>query len=221
MHTIPHLTIQGIPLLEGLGIPLLKGLKIPWLTARPDRRKTYPMASTTADLEALLAPSPPRQAIAKISYSHDAMIALIIANPAISQNELAQRFGYTASWISQIISSDAFQSRLAERTKDLVDPIVVKNVEDRFKGLVLRSLEVLSEKLNKPSECIPDNLALRALELSSRALGYGARDVTPPVPPVTMNIHLEQLGSNLSALLHRKKGETFESENSHEEGQQG
>jgi len=145
--------------------------------------------------------------ITKVSYTHDTMIDFIIADPCITQFELATRFGYTAGWVSQIIASDAFQARLAERTGELVDPTIRATVEERFKAIVLRSLEILREKLDKPSHQVPDNLVLRSVELSSRALGYGARDSQPAVPAPAMHIHLENLGENLTRLLQRKRNE--------------
>lgn len=150
-----------------------------------------------------------QQAIAKIGYSHEAMIDLIIANPGISQNMLAQHFGYTPSWISQIISSDTFQTALAKRREQLVDPVLKASLEGDFKALVARSLDILQQKLNRPALEIPDNLALRTLEIASRAAGYGAKDNNPPQvnTPVEVNIHLEQLGGGLVALLQRKKRE--------------
>ena len=154
-------------------------------------------------------PSGAARGIAKVKYTHDAMIDLIIADPCITQNQLAAAFNYTAGWVSQIIASDAFQARLAERTGDLVDPQIRFTVEERFKGIVLRSLEILREKLDKPTHQIPDNLVLRSVELSSRALGYGAKMDPPAVSPVTMHVHLEQLGENLTSLLRRRKAEAM------------
>lgn len=166
------------------------------------------------ELEGLLATAQQRReaarpAIAKISYSHEAMIDLIIAQPGISQNALAAHFGYTPSWISQIISSDTFQSALAKRREQLVDPLIAAEVELQFKSLVSRSLDILHQKLNKPAAEIPDNLALRALEIGSRAAGYGVKDPTqaPASTPAEVHIHLEQLGGGLVALLQRKKRE--------------
>lgn len=151
-------------------------------------------------------PSGAARGITKVSYTHDAMIDLIIANPAVSQNSLAAHFNYSPGWVSQIIASDAFQAKLAERTKDLVDPTIRATVEDRFKALVLRSLDILRQKLDKPADQIPDQLALRALELSSRAAGYGARSEQPPVQ-VNMEVHLENLSGNLVQLLQRRRAE--------------
>lgn len=148
-------------------------------------------------------------AIAKVGYSHEAMIDLIIARPGISQNAIAAHFGYTPSWISQIISSDAFQSALEKRREKLVDPLIAAEVQSNFKALVARSLDILQQKLNRPVDEIPDNLALRTFEIASRAAGYGAKDSAPAQPATTVevNVHLEQLGGGLVALLQRKKRE--------------
>ena len=159
-------------------------------------------------------PAPPRLngVIAKINYSHDAMINLIIADPGISQNAIAARFGYSATWVSQVMASDAFQARLAERSKELVDPQIRQSVELNFKAMVIRSQELLMEKLRAPAEMVPDQLVLRALELSSRAAGYGAREQVQPAPQISMHVHLEEMSENLTVLLRRKKGEVIEGE---------
>lgn len=162
-------------------------------------------------------PSGAARGVQKIRYTHDAMVDLIIADPTISQNALAAHFGYTAGWVSQVITSDAFQARLAERSADLVDPTIRATVEERFKAMILRSLEILKEKLNKPSHEVPDNLAIRTLELSSRAMGYGAKETPPAAPAVSMHVHLETLGEGLTKLLQRKKGEVFDQENGDDE----
>jgi transcriptional regulator with XRE-family HTH domain len=149
---------------------------------------------------------PQYQPIQRINYSHDGMINLILANRGISQNALAKHFGYSASWVSQVMSSDAFQARLLERATELEDPTLVASIEDGLKGMLTRSKEILMEKLSKPSAEVPDNLALRTLELATRALGYGARDPVVNVQ-VNMETHLEKLGENLVGLLSRKKAE--------------
>lgn len=161
----------------------------------------------------LLSGEEPRpQAIAKLRYTHEAMVDLIIANPAISQNELARTFGFSAPWVSRVLASDAFQLKLAERSKEMVDPELRQSVELQFKGLVLRSLEILQEKLDRPAADIPDNLALRALEVSSRAAGYGAKQESPPPSRTDVHLHLESLGGNLVQLLQRKKTEALSHE---------
>lgn len=166
-------------------------------------------ADLLSELESEIAHTP-AQPIAKVSYTHDAMIDFIIAQPTISQGQLAAKFGYTPAWISQIISSDAFQSRLAARRDELVDPEIIASVKLNFEALVRRSQELLLAKLNRRAEEVPDNLVLRTLEAASRAAGYGAKDTSINLTVNQVENHLEVLGENLTKLLQRKKSEVIE-----------
>ncbi len=110
--------------------------------------------------------------IARVKYSHDAMIDMLIANPEVKQGELAAQFGYTQAWVSRVMNSDAFLARLAQRKADLVDPSIALTLDEKFRALANQSLDVIMDKLAVTKN--PDT-ALKALELSSKALGYGAR----------------------------------------------
>lgn len=116
----------------------------------------------------------PTKSIAKVNYSHDAMIDLIIANPGVDQGDLAKAFGYTEGWVSQVMSSDAFKERLASRKKELVDPSIVASIEERFEAVANLSLERLKEKLERAAAPSMETIMAGAT-LASRALGYGAR----------------------------------------------
>lgn len=151
---------------------------------------------------------PVKQAIQKVNYSHEAMIDMIIAEPWIHQNELARRFGYTASWISTAMSSDAFQAKLDARREEIVDPVMRATVKEQLGGLMMRSMEILRAKLDNHHSNVPDQLALRTLELTSRAAGYGARAETNINVNVTQQI--EEAGDQLVHLLRRKKAEVLE-----------
>ena len=121
-------------------------------------------------------------AIKKVNYTHDAVIDLIIARPDCTQNTIAAHFGYSTGWLSRVMCSDAFQARLAERRTEVVNPELVLTFEERLRGLATQSLNILTEKL-EPSEdpitgqiTAPDpGIAFKCLELSAKALGYGAR----------------------------------------------
>lgn len=140
-------------------------------------------------------------AIQKVRYTHDAMIDMIIMEPAISQNELARRFGYTAGWVSLVMSSDAFKERLEARKGELIDPTIRASLDERFRAVISRSLEILSEKLSAPASVVPDNLALQAAALGAKALGLGAREAPPP--PAPPSDHLDRLAERLIALQRR------------------
>lgn len=127
----------------------------------------------------------------KVNYTHDAMIDEIIANPGISEIELAERFGFSRAWVTRLICSDAFQSRLALRKEEVIDPTLVATVEERLRGVTMKAIDVLQEKLEATGD---PKTALRVLEITTRAQGYGARPVNVqnntwvvPMPPQIPN----------------------------------
>lgn len=83
---------------------------------------TAPLASTASAANA----------ITRVKFTHDAMIDYIISNPEVKQGHIAKVFGFTEAWISRIFCSDAFQARLAARKDELVNPVIVQGLEDRF-----------------------------------------------------------------------------------------
>ena len=133
---------------------------------------------------------PQERGIAKVRYSHDGMIDMIVQNPWISQNDLAHQFGYTAAWVSTIMQSDAFQARMAARREEIVDPMLKVTLEERFKAMVTRSLEVLQQKLSAPAACVPDDLVLKAVGLGAKALGLGGNAPPPVVAPVADRLEI-------------------------------
>jgi hypothetical protein len=112
------------------------------------------------------------RAIAHISYTHDALIDMIMAEPERSQRSLAEAFGYSEGWISRIIASDVFQVRLAERKAQMVDPEIARTMNERLEALAHQSLELVEKKLGQTKNPM---YALEALGLAATALGYGMR----------------------------------------------
>lgn len=144
-----------------------------------------------------------RPQVAKLRYTHEAMVDLIITVPGISQNQLAAIFGFTAAWVSNVIASDVFQAKLAERRAELIDPALIATIEERFKGLVVQSLDVLQQKLAKPQ--VSDTLALKALELGAKALGVGG-NAAPAAVPVDLSLLRDRLLA-LKGEVHGQRGE--------------
>ena len=122
------------------------------------------------------------QTLQRVRYSHEAMADMLIADPTISQNSIAAYFGRTPTWISIVINSDAFQAFYSARKAELIDPELVATIRERLNALTVRSLQVLQEKMMRPANEIPDNLALKAAELGAKGLGIGG-NAPPPVAP--------------------------------------
>lgn len=114
-----------------------------------------------------------KTAIARVRYTHDAMIDLILLHPEMRQGQLAEYFCMTEGWVSRVIGSDAFQLRLAQRKEDVVSPEIRQNLEQRVQGLALTSLQKLQDKID--NNLVPVDGLIKTLELSTKALGMGAR----------------------------------------------
>lgn len=156
--------------------------------------------------------APTMGALKKVGYSHKALADLIIEKPWVSQNELAGYFGYSASWVSNILASDAFQVYLESRKDELVDPTIKATLEERFKALTEQSLRILQEKLAQPAVLVPDGLAIKAAELGARSLGFGQVDSSAKAPP--QGDRLTILAERLIVLQSNQRGrhETVEGE---------
>jgi len=143
-------------------------------------------------------------AVAKVRYTHTDMIDFIIANPGISQNALAARYGYSVGWVSRVMSSDAWVSAMAARRTELIDPGLAATIDERFRALANRSLDRLMEKLDAP--VVSDNVVLRAVELGAKAIGVGGN----APPPATSADHLAHLAERLISLQTTVRNSNFQ-----------
>ena len=81
-------------------------------------------------------------------------------------------FNRTQAWTSYVVNSDLFRARLAERRKEIVDPVLQMTVQQRMEAVTAVSLDVLMNKLvTKPDAA----LALKTVEILTKSQGYGAR----------------------------------------------
>jgi hypothetical protein len=125
--------------------------------------------------------------IAKVRYTHDAIIDEIIAFPSISQGELSARFGFSQSWMSIIVNSDSFKERLEERKGELVDPKLRASVEMRLEALAKRSLDKLLERLDTQQPFTNSDL------ISAAKLGVGDRNQIKALPQTQNNLYVVHL----------------------------
>ena len=157
--------------------------------------------------------APKAQAVARMNYSHTDMIDFIIANPGVTQNEVAKRYGYSPAWISQVMSSDAWLNAMATRRWEMVDPTLVATIEERFRMVTTKSLERLMDKLSAPQ--VSDQVVLRAAELGAKVMNIGGAGMQPQAPMVD---HLASLANRLldlqSKTLQQGKGVTLDGESS-------
>ncbi len=108
----------------------------------------WQMADEAPSVAPLPVVAPKKPTIQSVKFQHEAIADLIVANPAISQGEIAAEMGYTQAWVSIIVNSDAFKEHLAERKAELVDPLLRASIQTRLDTLANRSLERLLERVD-------------------------------------------------------------------------
>jgi len=115
-----------------------------------------------------------KDGIAEVRYTHEECIRLLVANPFMTQRELAQMFGVTEAWMSQVMRSDAFRARLAEEKEKFWAPIL-GSTSEKLEALASASLDKLLDRIAGPAAMPKDELLLKSAQLATTALGYGAR----------------------------------------------
>lgn len=159
------------------------------------------MAQASAGPEsAVFKPDEARQAL--VPYSHEELIEVAIANPGWGTTSLAKHFGQTPGWISNVVASDEFQRRLDPVRSQVKQPFLTATLEERFRGLTLRSMEVLQQRLDDPK--VQDATVLKAAELGIKALGLGKKDDDETAKP-KVNA-LDKLAAMLEANLDARGG---------------
>lgn len=120
-----------------------------------------------------------KQSVTPPNYlrAHEAIIDQLLIDPGATYGKLSKITGYSRGWLSKIVSSDAFQAKLADRQRALVDPIILSSIESRLKGTLGLSLDIIDERL----EAAPKfDDALAAFQAVSKAMGMGQK-VTAPI----------------------------------------
>lgn len=151
------------------------------------------------------------------SLGYDEIVnELLLSPPGETQRSLAKRLGYTESWLSRLVASDSFQTRLSKRL-EAIEPekreifrLRFASIEEEARGILLESLKKLSNRLEDPAG-VPDQLIVKSVEVTSRLLGYGARAEQPP-PKVEMHVHLNELADNLRKLNGAPSAQVIEGE---------
>ena len=104
-----------------------------------------------------------------LTYTHEAMIDLILQEPTVTPTELATLFGHSKAWISCILSADSFRARLAERKGQLLDPYIAQSLNERMKSVAIRAIDIVEEKLmsERSASYAIDALGLAATSMNA------------------------------------------------------
>lgn len=118
---------------------------------------------------------PARPTIAKLNFSHEAIIRWMLENPEKTQHDCAVHFGYSDAWLSIIKHSDAFRARWKELS-DQADELVVNDIPAKMRGIASLALEGLADQVqaavDNPTP-LQRGFLLETSEKLLAKLGYG------------------------------------------------
>lgn len=169
---------------------------------------TQSIADTPAAPEKVvtLAPStkPVGGASSSLRYSPELFVDILINNPDYSPRQLGEIFGKPQSWVAQVLASANFQAALDPRRTELANPEYAMTLEERFRGLTIRSLTVLQEKL-EAGKAVPDFVVIKIAELGIKALGMGQKAIEKPVPDEAPKNSSEMVADRIMAAMAKRK----------------
>jgi hypothetical protein len=139
-----------------------------------------------------------------LRYSPELMVDIIINNPDYSPQVLGNIFGRTQSWVAQVLASQSFQTALDPRRHEVLNPEYAMTLEERFRGLTIRSLTVLQEKL-EAGKALPDLTVVKIAELGIKALGMGQKVEKPTSPEDIPQNSSEKVAERIMAAMQKRK----------------
>lgn len=122
----------------------------------------------------------------------------VLSSPGASLGELSRKFGLSRAWLSTVMNSDAFGEMLQARRAEVVDPVVAAKLNDKLLALAEVSAEVVTERVEAGGDA---KLALKAIEVATRALGMGAAKSTVNVQQNAYVVALPQRSVDTSEWL--------------------
>lgn len=153
-----------------------------------------------------LAPStrPVGSASSSLRYSPELFVDLLVNNPDYSPKQLGEIFGRPQSWVAQVLASANFQAALDPRRAEVLNPEYAMTLEERFRGLTIRSLSILQEKMES-GKLLPDNTVLAIANIGIKALGMGQKAAEKAAPEEAPKNSSEMVADRIMAAMAKRK----------------
>ena len=169
------------------------------------------LAPPPATASALTVPAPTSSALAPLtpvgrqSYTHTAMVNLMVERPDYSHAQLAAHFGRPASWLASVLASEQFQMALDARRHEVADPALTATLHERFKALAIRTSNVMMTKMD--STDVTDFMVLKSGEIAIKALGMGQKGSEQAPAPTAAAPSTDTLAERLLAMMDHKQAQ--------------
>lgn len=103
-----------------------------------------------------------------LNYFHEALADYLLINPGATLKEISTYFGYTPSWICQVINNDMFQAYLSDRRQAL-NVSVAQSLPEKMKDADHLAVERLAKIV---AETTDEKVAVDAADKILHRFGY-------------------------------------------------
>lgn len=129
--------------------------------------------------------------IAKLSPTHEQILNWLLLNPEKSMRECADNFGYTQSWLSQLVHSSIFQAALKTRQEQVMLR-VAQSIPEKLRAVTEIALDKLADKVAASED--PDFI-LSVADKGLHRMGFAPASARAPAGPqgaaiVQQNIYM-------------------------------
>ena len=125
--------------------------------------------------------------IKKISPWMERLADLLIANPELSQNEIAEKMGRSPTWLSIVKNSDTFQDYWRERS-NAHSEMMSMGIKAKAFAATERALDALNIQLELGAETMQTSTLLEVIDITQKRFGYGPE--AQNAPQINFNLGL-------------------------------
>lgn len=125
--------------------------------------------------------------IKKVSVKHEAIMDYLLANPGEKLGVVAAHFHVSQAWLSTIIHSDAFRTRMEQKQERAFDETIIP-LREKVLGIAHLGVEKLGEAMENASPMSDRDFIADTTDNILKNLGYSPKSA----PPQTQQVGAQQ-----------------------------
>lgn len=175
----------------------------------------YPMNQPAFPINAELHPDSRNWRARRFRYWYDSIIDFLLAEPMLTQKEIAFRMGKSPVTIGLIMNSDIFRARYEMRRLAMSEALQ-QSINGKLQALAIDAIDATHEKLKLKRDLIPFEDLVDVTDKTLTRLGYGAKQSAQTAvvinnnAQVTAPISSEDLERSREKLLNSQRAKTIE-----------
>jgi hypothetical protein len=141
--------------------------------------------------------------VKSLTIRHEAIMDYLMVNPTVQLGVVAAHFKVSAAWLSVIVHSDAFQSKLREKSDEMFGATVIP-LREKILGLAHVGVEKLGVALENASPVSDKQFIADTTDSILKNLGYSPKSAPSDSGNVNVQNNFISVGSDALASAREK-----------------